>query len=330
MAATISQPVVVITGASSGIGRATALAFARTGASVVVAARREDLLDEVARECIAEGGKALPVTTDVTDEAAVESLAVQAEQAFGPIDVWVNNAGVLAYGPFDDTPLEVFARVIETNLYGCTYGARAALLRFRERQRGVLINVGSIASKMSEPFASAYVASKHAIRGLGIALRQELLDQPDIHVCTVMPATVDTPLFQHAANFTGHAIKAAPPIYAADRVADVIVRLSRRPRREVFVGGSAWRMNLLFTIAQKWGERALARLGESRKFNLELPSPSTEGNLFAPLRAGRSVSGGRRIRKNQLLRAASVLGALAIIPLAVAITAVRYRPARFA
>ncbi len=136
----VGDAVVVITGASSGIGRATALAFARRGATVVVAARREQALRGVATECEQLGGRALAVPTDVTDEAAVRSLARRAVESFGRVDVWVNNAAVGLFGRFEDTPLEAYRRVIETNLFGYIYGARAALPIFREQGSGVLIN----------------------------------------------------------------------------------------------------------------------------------------------------------------------------------------------
>jgi NAD(P)-dependent dehydrogenase (short-subunit alcohol dehydrogenase family) len=197
----IQDAVVVITGASSGIGRATALAFAGEGASVVVAARRQQPLDELAVECAQLGGQALALPTDMTDVDAVQRLAARALEQFGRIDVWVNNQGTL-FAPFEESPLEGYRRVIETDLLGTIYGSRTVLPIFREQGSGVLINQGSMVSKLSEPYVSSYVVAKQGIRGLGMSLRQELAlsGAKDIHVCTVMPATIDTPFFQHAAS----------------------------------------------------------------------------------------------------------------------------------
>src|SRR5438874_9403287 len=153
----LRDAVVVVTGASSGIGRATALAFAKHGASVVLAARRESMLREVANQCQMFGGDAAVVPMDVTDEAAVETLGRRAIERFGRIDVWINNAGVSLFSRFEETPPDAFRRVIETNLFGYVYGARIALRRFRDQGYGLLINNASIVAEVSQPYTSAYV-----------------------------------------------------------------------------------------------------------------------------------------------------------------------------
>ena len=290
----LRDAVVVITGASSGIGRATARAFAQRGATVVVAARREQALREVATECEQLGGRALAVPTDVTDEAAVQALARRAVESFGRVDVWVNNAAVTAFGRFEETPPEAYRRVIETNLFGYIYGARAALPIFREQGSGVLINNASIVANVPQPYASPYVISKHGVRALGMSLRQELaLDGArDIHVCTVMPATIDTPFFQHAANYTGRAAKAMPPVYPAERVAETIVRFAERPGREAFVGNSGRLLNLQQTLAPGLGERLMATMVDKQHLYQDRPAPPTDGNLFEPMPQGTGVSGG--------------------------------------
>lgn len=297
--AKIAEMVVVVTGASSGIGRATALAFAQERASVVLAARREAALHEVAAQCERLGGRALAVPTDVTDAAAVQALARQAVEIFGRIDVWVNNAAVTVFGRFDETPSDLYRRVIETNLFGYLHGAWAVLPQFREQGRGVLINTGSMVSKIPQPYASAYVLTKQAVRALGMSLRQELsLDGArNIQVCTVMPATIDTPFFQHAANYSGWAVKAMPPVYPADQVAKTIVGLARHPRREVFVGRSARLMNLQWMLAPGITERLLARLVRDQHLDHNRPVEPTTGNLFDPLSEGTAVSGGWRPAK---------------------------------
>ncbi len=305
--------VVVITGASSGIGRATAQAFAEKGASVVLAARRERPLEEVAAECRNLGGRALVVPTDVTDKRAVEDLARKAIENFGRIDVWVNNAAVAFFGRFEETPYEVYRRVIEVNLFGYIHGARAVLPYFREQGSGVLINNASMVAKIPQPYTSPYVISKHGIRALGECLRQELsLDgDHDIHVVTIMPATFDTPLFQHAANYTGRATQAMPPVYPAEKVAKTIVRCARRPKREVFVGNSARMMSAQFTMAPGLTERMLATMVD-RQHLQDSPQEPTPGNVFEPMSEWTGVGGGWRTDSGSSARKVAFAAAAAV------------------
>src|SRR5215218_7330790 len=287
--------VVVITGASSGIGEATAFTFAEQGASVVLAARREWALHEVAMECERRGGQALHVPMDVTDEAAVHELARRALERFGRIDVWVNNAAVGLFSRFEETPLADFRRVIETDLFGYVYGARAALPLFYRRGRGLLINVGSVMSEVPGPYVSAYVIAKHGVRALGECLRQEvqLAGVDGIKICTVMPATIDTPCFQHAANYTGRAVKAMPPVYPADSVAKTIVDLVEHPRREVVVGNAGRLMTMQQSLAPGLNERMLATMVDRQHLE-DVPAPATSGSLFSPMGRGASIEGGWR------------------------------------
>jgi NAD(P)-dependent dehydrogenase (short-subunit alcohol dehydrogenase family) len=289
----LQDAVVVITGASSGIGRATALRMAQRGATVVVAARREEPLQEVAEECEREGAQSLAVPTDVTSEEAVAALARTAMERFGRIDVWINNAAVSLFARFEDAPPEAFRRVIETNLFGYVYGARAVLRYFRQRGRGVLINNASVYGVVGAPYLSAYITTKFAVRGLSECVRLELRDTPGIHVCTILPASIDTPIFQHAANYTGRAIKPLRPVYPAEKVADAMVQCAMYPRREVIVGNAGRGMALLHALAPPVYERLSVRQVETDHFQ-HRAVPHSPGNLFQPMDEGTGVSGGWR------------------------------------
>lgn len=313
--------VVVITGASSGIGRAAAQLFAERGAAVVLAARHQETLIEVADACERAGARAIAEPTDVTSEPAVRALARRAVEAFGRIDVWVNNAAVTLFARTEEAPYEAYRQVIETNLFGYIHGARAVLPYFRKQGSGVLINVASVASVVGQPYTSAYNVSKFGIRGLGESLRQELLDAPDIHVCTLLPPTVDTPLFQHAANFTGRAVQAMPPVLSAERVARAIVALARRPRRELVVGLSGRAIATGHQIAPSRVERMMARKVERDHFERR-PAEPTLGNLFDPMPAQSGTSGGwkrhQRGRRARKLVAAGLALSIPVVALALA------------
>jgi short-subunit dehydrogenase len=310
----VRPPVVVVTGASSGIGRATALAFAGQGAGVALAARRADVLDDAAAECRAAGGRAIALPTDVTDEDAVHTLAVRTVAELGRIDAWVNNAGVAMVGPFESAPSAAFRRIVETNLFGCVNGARAVLPVFRAQGGGVLINVSSMSAIAAMPYWTAYAASKHAVRGFSAALREELRGT-GIDVCVVIPAVIDTPIFQHAANFSGRDLRAAHPVYPAEHVATVIVGLVTKPRAEVIVGAAGSALGLLRRVSPLLTDRLAATEILAEQFRAE-DHPTHAGNLFEPMAAGAGVSGGWRPRWSpmQPLRILRTLLGLSRVP----------------
>lgn len=282
--------VVVVTGAASGIGRVTARKFAQKGAKVVVTARRDEALDDLVTELGPD--RALAVPADVTDEAQMREVAERAVARFGTIDVWVNCAAVTLFGAFEESPRDEYRRVLDTNVLGYMHGAWAALPHLR-RSRGTLINVGSVNSYVPAPQASAYVASKHAIRGWAASLRQELR-ATGVDVVTILPGSIDTPLFQQSANHTGRRAKALNPTNPPERVARVIVRAARRPMREKAVGRRSRQMLLFEKLAPALFERAMARKVEADHFGDEA-APPTSGNLFAPDRTqAREVGGWRR------------------------------------
>lgn len=289
----LAGAVVVITGASSGIGRCAALAFAREGARVVLAARDAEALDEVVEACRAEGGKALAVPTDVTLNEAVEQLA-SAAAAFGDgcIDIWINNAGVGAVGAFDETPLEAHERVVQTDLIGYLRGAHAAMPYFKQQNRGVLINTLSVGSWLAQPYAVAYSAAKFGLLGFSRALRAELVDWPQIHVCNVYPAVVDTPGFRDGGNYSGHALKPPPVLTDPRRVAAAMLSLARHPRHSTSVGALATLMRLGHAFnplfEPLYGLAVGAALARARR------TPTSSGNLFHPALGQRRIDGGWR------------------------------------
>lgn len=300
--------VVVITGASSGIGRASARRFAERGARLVLAARHQAPLASVATECEQRGAEVATVVADVADEVAVAALARTAVQRFGGIDVWVNNAGVIAYGTFEQTPPEVFRRVIETNLLGQVHGARAALPEFRRGDGGVLINVSSVWGRITSPHVAAYVASKHAVRAFSECLRHELDGTREIEVATILPEAVDTPIFHQAANHTGRGIRPVPPVFDPDEVAQGIVACAQSPKREVTYGRAGRLLELMYRLTPRLYCRISPRMFDRGSFT-DRTAPPTDGNVLAPRPEGHAVYGGWRSRHRRTLLNAGVAAA---------------------
>jgi NAD(P)-dependent dehydrogenase (short-subunit alcohol dehydrogenase family) len=239
--------VIVLTGASSGIGRETAVQLAQRGAQLVLAGRNRAALDEVAAEVTRLGGGALVVPTDVTDYAQVTALAQAAATKFGRIDAWINNAGVWAFGPVAEQDVAAIRRVVEVDLLGAIHGMKAALPHLRHTG-GTIVNVSSVAARRGIPLQAAYSAAKHGLSAFGEALRLELRhERAPVRIVEILPATINTPLFRHGYRAPGVAPRPIPPIYEPRVVAAAILAALRRPVREVFVGGPA----RLVDIAQR-------------------------------------------------------------------------------
>ncbi len=316
----IRNSVVVITGAASGIGRDTALRFARRGTSLVLAARRVEALETLVAECAALGSRAIAVPTDTSDHDAVQELASRAVEEFGRIDVWVNNASVAAYAPFLELPLRDFQRVIDVNLMGYVYGARAALEQMQEQGSGVLVNVASILGVVPQPYNSAYSMAKAAVRALGVSLRAELMleKRKHVHVCTVLPPTIDTPFFHHAANYTGRRVVAMPPVYTADRVAKTILAVVEKPVREIAVGRIGRSMVRQHRLMPAQVEKGMAVQAELGQLSRKEPAEDSTGNLYGPSLdpANAAVAGGwsgRRRTAQRLVLGTALVGAGAVV-----------------
>jgi short-subunit dehydrogenase len=296
---------VVITGASSGIGRATAHRFAREGAGLALCARGPEALEATVRECRRLGGHAIGVPADTRDPAAMERLARMAAETFGGIGIWINNAGGGAVGRYWEVPLDAHRATIETDLLGYMHGAYAALPHFLDQEQGVLINVNSIGGLMPTPYSAAYAAAKAGLRALADSLRQELAPWPGIQVCSVYPYFVDTPGVHHAANYTGRTLKPAPFVIRPEKVAETIFELAHAPQRDTVVGLMGKLGRLEYGIAPRLVEAAL-RIGTEAYLARAAESPVTDGNLFQPLPEPMQVTGGWR--RPGMRTAATTLG----------------------
>jgi len=287
------QKRVVITGASSGIGAATAEAFAAGGARLVLAARNGEALDEVAARCRALGGDVLTMPTDVTVAASVAALATRAREWLGEVDLWFSNVGVGAVGKFQDVPIASHRQVIETNLIGHLNDAYAVLPIFLEQRRGTFVNMISIGGFLAAPWAVAYSASKFGLRGMSEALRGEVSTYPHIHICDVYPTFVDTPAIAHAGNHAGGRTSVPPGVLDPRTVAKAVVRLADHPRNTTAVGAPASLMKLTQFLTPNLSAVMMNGFMGSYFARAE-PAPATEGNLFAPPADDGTVDGGFR------------------------------------
>jgi NAD(P)-dependent dehydrogenase (short-subunit alcohol dehydrogenase family) len=291
----IEEQVVVLMGASSGIGRETALRFARKGAKVVVSARGEEGLDSLVEEIQAEGGEAISVPADTSKFEQVKAVADRAVQEYGRLDTWVHLAAVGLFATFEQTTPEEFERVIDVNLMGQVYGAMAALPHIKREGGGALIHVSSMGAKRSIPLQSAYCASKHGIDGFLESLRVELRrEKLPISVTQVMPATINTPFFDKARTKLGVKPVAPPPIYQPGIVSEAILHAAENPARDLVVGGAAKAVILSQALSPRLVDVLLRVRGFEVHYTREPKPEDAPDNLFEPIDGYNTVEGSFR------------------------------------
>ena len=258
----LSAQTLVITGASSGIGLATARAAAARGAKLLLVSRNAQALRTLCEELRARGGVADFVAADVGDLAALQAVAARADALYGGFDTWVNNAGVSVFGTIADTPLEDQRRIFDTNYWGVVHGSQVAVEHLKGREGGgAVITVGSVLSDQAVPVQGVYSASKHAVKGFTNALRMELFSSaPDVSVTLIKPAAIETPYHQHARNYTGSPKKNPPPVYATPLVAKAILYAAETRTREITVGGGGRLQAVIGNAFPRLAEPMFARV----------------------------------------------------------------------
>jgi short-subunit dehydrogenase len=315
----ISDQVIVITGASSGIGRATARLAAERGAKLVLNSRDEHDLLELTKALHTRGATVAMSVGDVADPDAMTALAETAVHELGGFDTWINNAGVSIYGRIAEVPVADARRLFDTNYWGVVNGSLAALPQLRA-SAGTLINVGSVLSDTGYPLQGHYTASKHAVKGFTDSLRLELeRDGVPVSVTLVQPAAIDTPYPEHARSYLGVQPRQLPPVYAPEVVADAILRCAEHPERDVLVGGGAKALQAVEKLAPRLGDRFKEALAFDRQASDE---PAGDDTLYAP-RPGDARERGRypgrvmtsslyttaRLNRDKLLVGLAVAGA---------------------
>jgi Short-chain dehydrogenases of various substrate specificities len=251
----LDEQVMIITGATSGIGLTTARIAALRGAKVVLAARNEDALRKLKDEIESKGGTAVYIVADVGNEGDAKKIAAEALNQFGNFDTWVNNAGVSIYGKLLDVETEDFKRLFDTNFWGVVYGSLTAARNLRVTG-GALINIGSTLSDRAIPIQGMYSASKHAVKGFTDALRMELeAEEAPVSVTLIKPSAIDTPYKQHAKNYLDTEPKNPPPVYAPDTVAETILYCAQNPVRDVFVGAAGKMLSMMDNYAPRLADK---------------------------------------------------------------------------
>lgn len=321
--------VVVITGASAGVGRATVRRFARDRARIALIARGQDGLEAAKREVEGLGGEALVLPCDVADADAVERAAAQVEERFGPIDIWINNAMASVFSPVRETPASEFRRVTEVTYLGVVHGTLAALRRMLPRDRGVIVQVGSALAYRGIPLQAPYCAAKHAVQGFMDSLRSELLhDGSHVRVTMVQLPALNTPQFDWVKSRLPRRAQPVPPIYQPEVAADAIAYAARHPRREFWVGLPTVIAIAGNQIAPGLADRYLARTGVDSQMTDEPEDPSRPNNLWEPVpgdagahgrfdtRAAASSLEEQMMKRRPSLAAAGLLAAAVVMAMA--------------
>ncbi|MES2962269.1 MAG: SDR family oxidoreductase [Bdellovibrionota bacterium] len=288
----LKEQVVVITGASSGIGLATAREAAKRGAKLVLASRNKSVLDRICGELTTAGAIAVAVECDVADPQAVQQVADRALREFGRIDSWINSAGVSVYGKSWEVPLEEKRRLFETNFWGVVYGCRSALKAMRE-SGGAIINIGSVLSERAIPLQGMYGASKHAVKAYTDSLRMELeAESIPVSVTLIKPAAINTPYTEHAVNHMQHHPAHTAPVYEPEVVANAILECCVHAKRDVFVGGSAKMFQLMETFMPRLTDLIMERMMmEDKQSNARLDEVGQHPGLFRTPRKGGEAHG---------------------------------------
>lgn len=323
----LSEQVIVLTGASSGIGRATALALGARGASVILAARNEPALLEVASEIARSGGRALVVATDVAIAAQVDNLADRAVATFGRIDGWINNAGISCYGLAEETTIAEVERVLQVDLLGQIRGVLAALAIMKNQGSGTIVNVASVLAERAIPYLSAYAAAKHGLKGYTDTLRLELAYRSiPVTITLILPSAVNTSIFANARSRLGVQPLPIPPVYEPSVVAEAILFALEHPRREIVVGGGGKALLFANRVSPALVDRFMLQRG--RMFRVQRSTTLDNGHdnflsplpitaATAPIRHVRSTSHYTRHlevhpRRKRTLIALALLGAVAL------------------
>ncbi|MDX5418778.1 MAG: SDR family oxidoreductase [Hymenobacteraceae bacterium] len=282
----LHDQVIVITGASSGIGLATAFAAAKKGARLVLAARNEQALQDIAQEINENGGQAIPVRADVGRQQDVQRIADVALSHFGGFDTWVNDAGVSIYGRLLEVSDDDNRRMFDTNFWGLVYGSQMAAMHLRNRG-GAIINIGSVLSDVAIPMQGMYSASKHAVKGFTDALRIELEEEDaPVSVTLIKPSAINTPYPEHARNYTDHKLTLPPPVYEPEEVANAILYAATHQKRDITVGGGGKFMSITNRLAPGLMDLSSEELMTDQQL-LDEPAKQREGALHRPGEGGR-------------------------------------------
>jgi NAD(P)-dependent dehydrogenase (short-subunit alcohol dehydrogenase family) len=294
----VKEQVVVLTGASSGIGLATARALADRGAKLVLVSRNAAALQNLARDCEIQGARAIAVAADVGRFEDMEQVAERAIQEFGGFDTWINNAGVAIFGTVEQIPLEDHRRLFDTNYFGVLHGCLVATKHLRERG-GKIINMGSVLSDRADILQGPYSASKHAVKGLTDALRMELEEAGvPILVTLIKPSAIDTPYMEHARSYLdAPGTKNPPPSYDPELVARAVVFACENDRRDIVIGFGGWALSVMGALAPRLTDYAMEAGGRILQESNDPGRPERRDNLYAPREDGTersSLPGGSR------------------------------------